>query len=192
LQNNLRIKKSRITFAPSFEKAPYCAAQMSHFVKIFNSYVMNTLSYRTDSISTEKAVRTWYVVNAENQVVGRLSAKIASILRGKNKPSYTPHADTGDYIIVINADKVRFTGKKWEQKTYKDYSLHPGGLKVVGAEMMLDKHPVRILERAVKGMLPKNKLGRHMYKKLFVYATPEHPHAAQKPEAISLSNPLKR
>jgi large subunit ribosomal protein L13 len=145
---------------------------------------MNTLSYRTESISAEKAVRKWYVVDAENQVTGRLSAEIASILRGKNKPSYTPHADTGDYVIVINADKVRFTGQKWAQKEYKDYSLHPGGLKVVVAEEMLAKHPERILERAVKGMLPKTKLGRAMIKKLFVYTGSEHPHAAQKPEAL--------
>ena len=147
---------------------------------------MNTLSYQTVSVSAEKAERKWYVIDAENQVTGRLSAEVASILRGKNKPSYTPHADTGDFVIIINADKVRFTGNKWSQKTYRDYSLHPGGLKVVKAEVMLQKFPVRIIERAVKGMLPKNKLGRHMYKKLFVYAGAEHPHAAQKPETISL------
>lgn len=153
---------------------------------------MNTLSYRTDSISSENATRTWYVVDATNQAVGRLSAEIASILRGKNKPSYTPHADTGDYVIIINAEKVRFTGKKWEQKEYKDYSLYPGGLKVVTAEEMLEKHPVRILERAIKGMLPKNKLGRQMYKKLFVYTGGSHPHAAQKPETISFTDSSKK
>lgn len=145
---------------------------------------MNTLSYRTESISADQATRKWYVVDAENQVVGRLSAEIASILRGKNKPSYTPHADTGDYVIVINANKVRFTGKKWDQKEYKDNSLHPGGLKLTLAAEMLDKHPIRIVERAVKGMLPKTKLGRAMHKKLFVYEGPDHPHAAQKPEAL--------
>ncbi len=145
---------------------------------------MNTLSYRTESISAEKAERKWYVVDAENMVTGRMSAHIASILRGKNKPSYTPNADTGDYVIVINANKVRFTGNKWEQKEYKDYSLHPGGLKVVLAEDMLVKFPERIIERAVKGMLPKTKLGRAMIKKMFVYAGAEHPHTAQKPEAL--------
>lgn len=145
---------------------------------------MNTLSYRTESVSAENATRKWYVVDAENQVVGRLSAHIASILRGKNKPSYTPHADTGDYVIVINAEKVRFTGKKWDQKEYKDNSLYPGGLRLTGATEMLTKHPERILERAIKGMLPKTKLGRQMHKKLFVYDGPDHPHAAQKPEAI--------
>lgn len=145
---------------------------------------MNTLSYRTESVSAENATRKWYVVDAENQVVGRLSAHIASILRGKNKPSYTTHADTGDYVIVINAEKVRFTGKKWDQKEYKDNSLYPGGLRLTGATEMLTKHPERILERAIKGMLPKTKLGRQMHKKLFVYDGPDHPHAAQKPEAI--------
>jgi large subunit ribosomal protein L13 len=145
---------------------------------------MNTLSYRTESISAEKAERKWYVVDAENQIPGRMCAHIASILRGKNKPSYTPHADTGDYVIVINAEKVRFTGKKWDQKEYKDFSLYPGGLKLTGASEMLAKHPIRIVERAVKGMLPKTKLGRAMYKKLFVYEGAEHPHTAQKPEAI--------
>ena len=145
---------------------------------------MNTLSYRTDSVSAEKAERKWYVVDAENQVTGRICTEIASILRGKNKPSYTPHADTGDYVIVINADKVRFTGHKWEQKIYKDYSLHPGGLKEVTAETMLVKFPERIIERAVRGMLPKTKLGRAMIKKMFVYTGTEHPHVAQNPEAI--------
>lgn len=147
---------------------------------------MDTLSYKTVSVSAAKAERKWYVINAENQVVGRLSSQIASILRGKNKPSYTPHDDTGDYVIVINADKIRLTGAKWAQKEYKDYSLHPGGLKVVRAEEMLTKFPERILERAVKGMLPKTKLGRHMYKKMFVYTGSQHPHAAQKPETLEL------
>jgi large subunit ribosomal protein L13 len=145
---------------------------------------MNTLSYRTESISAENAERKWYVVDAENQVTGRLSAHIASILRGKNKPSFTSHADTGDYVIVINAEKVRFKGDKWNQKEYLDFSLYPGGQKTTMAYEMLAKHPERIIERAVKGMLPKTKLGRAMYKKLFVYTGGEHPHAAQKPETI--------
>ncbi|MEZ4967493.1 MAG: 50S ribosomal protein L13 [Saprospiraceae bacterium] len=146
---------------------------------------MDTLSYRTKSVSAENAERKWYIVDAENQVTGRMCAHIASILRGKNKPSYTPHADTGDYVIVINAAKVRFTGHKWEQKEYKNYSLYPGGLKITLAEEMLAKFPERIIERAVKGMLPKNKLGRAMVKKMFVYAGAEHPHAGQKPEPIT-------
>lgn len=145
---------------------------------------MNTLSYRTRSVKAEDVQRKWYIVDAEDKTVGRLCTTIATILRGKNKPSYTPHTDTGDYIIVINAEKVRFTGDKWAQKEYKDYSLHPGGLRVMNAEMMRDKFPERIIERAIKGMLPKNRLGRAMQKKLFVYAGPTHPHAAQKPEAL--------
>lgn len=145
---------------------------------------MNTLSYRTESVSADKAERTWYIVDAENQVTGRMCAHIASILRGKNKPSYTPHTDTGDYIIVINAEKVRFTGDKWNQKEYKNFSHHPGGLKVTLAVEMLDKFPIRIIERGVKGMLPKTKLGRAIVKKLFVYEGPDHPHAAQKPQPI--------
>ncbi len=146
---------------------------------------MNTLSYRTESISAEKAERKWYVVDAENQVAGRLSAHIASILRGKNKPSFTPHADTGDYVIVINAEKIRFTGDKWNQKEYKNFSHHPGGLKITLAVEMLEKHPIRIIERGVKGMLPKTKLGKAVVKKLFVYVGSEHPHGAQQPVAIT-------
>lgn len=147
---------------------------------------MDTLSYRTESISKEKAEHKWYVINAENLVVGRLCTQIASILRGKNKPSYTPHADTGDYVIVINADKVRFTGKKWAMKEYKDYSHWPGGQKLTLAVDMLEKDSRRIIERGVKGMLPKNRLGRAMVKKLFVYPGAEHPHEAQKPEILDL------
>lgn len=147
---------------------------------------MNTLSYRTRSVSNldMQGQRKWYVIDAENQVVGRLCTQISSILMGKNKPSFTPHDDTGDYVIVINAEKVRFTGKKMAQKEYKNYSLHPGGLRVTLASAMLEKHPIRIIERSVKGMLPKTKLGRQMYKKLFVYEGAEHPHTAQKPETL--------
>ncbi len=145
---------------------------------------MNTLSYRTVSVSKDQAEHKWYVIDAENQVVGRLCTHIASILRGKNKPTYTPHADTGDYVIVINADKVRFTGNKMAQKEYKNYSHHPGGQKITLATELMDKDSRRVIERAVKGMLPKTILGRHMVKKLFVYAGDEHPHGAQKPEAI--------
>ena len=149
---------------------------------------MNTLSYRTVSVSADNVERKWYVIDAENQVAGRLCTQIATILRGKNKPSYTPHADTGDYVIVINAEKVRFTGKKFAQKEYLNYSLYPGGLKVTPAAEMLEKHPERIIERGVKGMLPKNTLGRQMLRKLFVYEGSEHPHAAQKPEALSVTD----
>jgi large subunit ribosomal protein L13 len=145
---------------------------------------MNTLSYKTVSVSAANVDRKWYVIDASNMVVGRLSSKIATILRGKHKPSFTPSEDTGDYVIIINADKVRFTGKKFAQKEYLNYSLHPGGLKVTTADEMLTKFPERIIERAVKGMLPKTKLGKQMYKKLFVYTGTEHPHVAQKPQSI--------
>ncbi len=145
---------------------------------------MDTLSYRTDSVSKERAEHKWYVVDAENQIVGRLSSHIAAVLRGKNKPSFTPHADTGDYVIVINVDKVRFTGKKWDQKEYLDYSLYPGGQKTTLASAMQEKDARRIIERAVKGMLPKTKLGRQVFKRMFVYPGAEHPHAAQKPETL--------
>jgi large subunit ribosomal protein L13 len=145
---------------------------------------MDTLSYRTVSVSAAKAERKWFVIDASNMPVGRLSSKVAAILRGKTKPSYTPHDDTGDYVIIINADKVRFTGKKMQQKEYIDHSHHPGGQKIVLAQVLLQKFPERIIERAVKGMLPKNTLGRQMYKKMFVYASAEHPHGAQKPEVL--------
>ncbi len=145
---------------------------------------MNTLSYRTKSVKAEDVQRKWYIVDAEDKTVGRLCTTIATVLRGKHKPTYTPHTDTGDYVIVINAEKVRFTGDKWAQKEYKDYSLHPGGLRVMNAEMMREKFPERIVERAIKGMLPKNRLGRAMQRKLFVYAGASHPHVAQKPEAL--------
>lgn len=129
--------------------------------------------------------RKWYVVDAEGEVVGRLCTKIAHVLRGKHKPSYTTHVDTGDYVIVINADKVRFTGQKFLQKEYQNYSGYPGGLKIATAKEVLAKKPILIVEHGVKGMLPKNRLGRAMFRKLFVYAGAEHPHAAQKPEPFN-------
>ncbi len=145
---------------------------------------MNTLSYKTKSAKKEEVVRKWHIVDAENQVVGRIATQIALILRGKHKPSYTPHVDCGDYIIIINAEKIRFTGNKWEQKEYVTFSGYPGGQKRRSAKEMLEKKPFAIIENAVKGMLPKTKLGRAMLKKLFVYAGTEHPHAAQKPEEL--------
>lgn len=145
---------------------------------------MNTLSYRTESAKKEQVERRWYIVDAEGQIVGRLCTHIASILRGKHRPDFTPHVDTGDCVIVINADKVRFTGKKMLQKEYLTYSLYPGGQKSRTPNEMLDKKPEKIVENAIKGMLPKTKLGRAMYKKLFVYAGTEHPHVAQQPEPI--------
>ncbi|MCO6464245.1 MAG: 50S ribosomal protein L13 [Saprospiraceae bacterium] len=143
---------------------------------------MDTLSYKTKSANAATVDQKWYVVDAEGEVVGRLASKIASVLRGKNKPDFTPHVDTGDYVIVINADKVRFTGNKLDDKEYQRYSGYPGGLKRRTAGEMLEKRPEMVLELAIKGMLPKTKLGRAQIKKLFVYASPNHPHAAQKPE----------
>ncbi len=147
---------------------------------------MNTLSYKTKSERKEDVVRKWHLVDAEGEIVGRLSTKVAAILRGKHKPSYTPHIDTGDYVVIINAEKVRFTGSKMDQKEYIRYSGYPGGQKRRNAQEMLDKKPTAILEKSVKGMLPKNTLGRNMYRKLFVYAGSAHPHAAQKPETLEI------
>lgn len=128
--------------------------------------------------------RKWYVVDAEGKVLGRLASKIASVLRGKNKPIYTPHVDCGDYVIVINAEKVTVTGKKEKEKIYKTHSGYPGGLKKVNFETLQSKKPEEIIRHAVKGMLPDGKLGRRMFRKLKVYAGPEHAHAAQKPETL--------
>lgn len=130
--------------------------------------------------------RKWYVVDATNQTLGRLSSEIASILKGKRKPIYTPFMDTGDYVIVINADKIKVTGKKLDQKIYRTHSGYTGGLKEVTMRSMMDKKPTEVIRHAVKGMLPKNTLGRDMYKKLHVYAGAEHEHAAQKPEVLEI------
>ena len=130
--------------------------------------------------------REWLVIDATDQVLGRLATQIAQILKGKNKPQYTPHVDTGDFVIVVNAEKVRLTGNKAQNKMYYSHSGYIGGLKEVSYERMLAKHPERIIQKAVKGMLPKNTLGRAMNRKLKVYAGPDHPHAAQKPREITL------
>lgn len=126
--------------------------------------------------------RKWYVIDAEDKTLGKIASEVASILRGKKKPIYTPHVDTGDYVIVINAEKVRVTGKKKEQKIYKSHSGYPGGLKETTLRELRAKKPEEIIRHAVKGMMPKGKLGRQMFKKLKVYAGPEHPHTAQNPE----------
>lgn len=128
----------------------------------------------------------WYVVDAAGQTLGRLSSEVASIIRGKYKPEFTPHVDTGDFVIVINADKIQLTGNKWEQKKYYRHSQYPGGLKVTTAATMRDKKPERMIELAVYGMLPKNRLGDKLKSKLKVYAGGEHPHAAQNPEVWQL------
>ena len=130
--------------------------------------------------------RKWYVVDAEGQTLGRLAAEVAKVLRGKHKPTFTPHVDTGDYVIVVNAAKIKLTGKKLIQKTYFRHSGYPGGSSFTQAGHMLEKRPERVVEMAVRGMLPKNKLGEQMYRKLNVYAGAEHPHQAQQPEELKL------
>ncbi|RXJ03072.1 50S ribosomal protein L13 [Anaerobacillus alkaliphilus] len=130
--------------------------------------------------------RKWYVIDAEGQTLGRLASEVASILRGKNKPTFTPHVDTGDFVIVINAEKIHLTGKKLTDKIYYRHSNHPGGLKQRTALEMRTNYPTRMIELAVKGMLPKNTLGRKQGMKLHVYAGSEHPHQAQKPEVLEL------
>jgi large subunit ribosomal protein L13 len=129
--------------------------------------------------------RKWYVVDAEGMTLGRLASEVAKVLRGKNKPIFTPHEDCGDFVIVVNAEKIKVTGKKLDQKIYYHHSDYVGGMKEASLREMIAKHPDRVIELAVKGMLPKGPLGRQMYKKLFVYAGPEHKHEAQKPETLT-------
>ena len=135
--------------------------------------------------SPEPIERKWYVVDADGCTLGRLASEVAKVLRGKNKAIFTPHIDTGDYVIVVNADKIKVTGKKLEQKMYYHHSDYVGGMKEATLKEMLAKKPEKVIELAVKGMLPKGPLGREMYKKLFVYAGPEHKHEAQKPEKLT-------
>ena len=130
--------------------------------------------------------RKWYVVDAAGQTVGRLAAEVAKVLRGKNKPTFTPHVDTGDFVIVINAEKAVVTGKKLTDKMYFRHSGYPGGTTFTAAGKLMEKAPEKVIEKAVRGMLPKNRLGAQMYRKLNVYAGSEHPHAAQKPELLAL------
>lgn len=134
----------------------------------------------------QNTVRKWYVVDAEGKTLGRLSSQIAAILRGKHKPTFTPHTDTGDFVIVVNAEKVHLTGTKLQTKVYLRHTGYPGGQKRITAGEILQKHPIRLIEYAVKGMLPHNRLGRAMYRKLKVYTGPDHPHAAQLPEKLEI------
>ncbi len=145
---------------------------------------MSKLHFTTKHANAASVQHNWYVVDGTNQTVGRMCARIASVLRGKNKAYYTPHVDCGDFVIVINADKVKFTGNKLEDKNYINFSGYPGGKKEETAKSLLNRRPEVVVERAVKGMLPKNRLGRKLYKKLFVYAGAEHPHAAQQPKEL--------
>ncbi|AIO18079.1 50S ribosomal protein L13 [Candidatus Izimaplasma bacterium HR1] len=141
---------------------------------------------KTYMANSDTVERKWFVVDAKGKRLGRLATEVASVIRGKHKPTFTPHVDCGDYVIVINAKEIELTGKKWDDKKYYRHSQYPGGLSTTTAKEMNNKFPERIVEFAVKGMLPKGKLGRAMYKKLFVYAGAEHPHAAQKPEVMEL------
>ncbi len=141
---------------------------------------MNTFMAKTAEVD-----RKWYVVDAADQTLGRLASEVAKVLRGKNKPIYTPHIDTGDYVIVVNAEKIKVTGKKLDQKVYYHHSDYVGGMKETTLREMLAKKPEQVIELAVKGMLPKGPLGRQMYTKLHVYAGPDHKHEAQKPEALT-------
>jgi large subunit ribosomal protein L13 len=143
---------------------------------------MSKLHFTTKHANAATVKRTWYVVDGTNQTVGRMCSRIAAVLRGKNKASYTPHVDTGDFVIVINAEKIVFTGNKLEEKLYDHFTGYPGGLKQETAKNLQARRPENLIERGVKGMLPKNRLGRKMYKKLFVYAGAEHPHGAQQPK----------
>ena len=140
---------------------------------------------QTYMANPDKIERKWYVVDAEGCTLGRLASGVASVLRGKNKPQFTPHVDTGDYVIVVNADKIKVTGKKMDQKIYYNHSDYVGGMKETTLKEMMAKKPEKVVELAVKGMLPKGPLGREMYTKLFVYAGPEHKQAAQKPEVLT-------
>ncbi len=145
---------------------------------------MNTLSYKTISANKETVQKEWVVVDAQGEVLGRLASRIAHLIRGKHKTNFTPHVDCGDNVIVINAEKVRLTGAKMTDKVYTRHTGYPGGQRFTSPRLLLEKHPERIVEHAVKGMLPKNRLGRRLYTNLYVYTGDQHPHEAQQPTAV--------
>ncbi len=147
---------------------------------------MDAISYKTKFTSAAKAEKKWYLIDAENQVVGRLASQVAMILRGKHKTSYTPHDDAGDNVIIINAEKVRFTGNKTEDKEYKRYTGYPGGQRIATPKTLLKNKPTEILSHAIHGMLPKGRLGRTLNTNVFIYAGTEHKHEAQKPELLDI------
>lgn len=148
---------------------------------------MNTLSYKTISVNNATVQKDWYVVDATNQVLGRLSSQVAGMLRGKHKPDFTPHVDCGDNIIVINAEKVRLTGKKWADKEYIRHTGYPGGQRIATPASLSKTDPARIVEIAVKKMLPRNRLGNAIFGNLYVYAGNNHPHSAQQPKELKLN-----
>jgi len=145
---------------------------------------VNTLSYKTISANKETVQKDWIVVDAQGEVLGRLASQVASLIRGKHKTNFTPHVDCGDNVIIINADKIRLTGAKMTDKVYTRHTGYPGGQRFTSPRLLLEKHPERIIEHAVKGMLPKNRLGRRLYTNLYVYAGGQHPHEAQQPKAV--------
>lgn len=147
---------------------------------------MNTLSYKTISANDATVDKNWVVVDAQSQILGRFASEVAKMLRGKHKPNFTPHVDCGDNVIVINAEKIRLTGKKWNEKVYVRHTGYPGGQRIATPKILMEKAPRTLVEKAVKGMLPKNRLGRKMYTNLYVYAGPEHPHSAQQPKEVKL------
>ena len=142
---------------------------------------------KTVMANRETADRKWVVIDVKDQVLGRASTQIASVLRGKHKPTFTPHADCGDFVVVINADKVKLTGKKWDDKMYRHHSMFPGGLKTFNARQAADRHPTRLIEDSVRRMLPRTALGRALMKKLKIYAGDKHPHAAQQPAPMAVN-----
>ena len=141
---------------------------------------------KTYSLKKEEVERSWFLLDVSDRVLGRIATKIADRIRGKDKPTYTPHTDGGDYVVVINAEKIKVTGSKYTDKKYYRHSLYPGGLKSFTFEKLIDRAPERVLQRAVKGMLPRNPLGRAMFKKLKVYSGPSHPHTAQQPQSLTI------
>ncbi len=149
---------------------------------------MNTLSYRTVSANKATVNKEWLVVDAEGEVLGRLASKVAKLIRGKHKPNFTPHVDCGDNVVIINAEKIKLTGNKWNDKTYVRHTGYPGGQRTLSANELFGKSPSRVVEKAVKGMLPKNKLGSALFRNLFVYTGGEHQQEAQKPRTINLND----
>ena len=147
---------------------------------------MNTLSYKTISANKATVSKEWVIIDAEGKILGRLASVVAFMLRGKHKTNFTPHVDCGDNVVVINAEKIALTGEKWTGKEYISHTGYPGGQRSITAEALLKKNPIRLVENAVRGMLPKNRLGRAIYKNMHVYAGAEHPHEAQKPKQIEL------
>lgn len=148
---------------------------------------MNTTSYKTISANKETVTKEWILVDAENEILGRLASKVAKIVRGKNKVNFTPHVDCGDNVIIINAEKIQLTGNKWDHKEYVRHTGYPGGQRFTTVKQMLDKNPTEIIRKAVKGMLPKNRLGSALLRNVFIYTGSEHPHQAQQPNKINLN-----